>query len=199
MTKVQIRADTCRAHAQRCRAKAALIQHASLRDQFFDLAQTWESMADQIEELETLRRRLERELGQPNARPSHQAPSLERRIYRRGWAVAAFPVLLLDRPSCAIGPPARDRSFAPFGPWPAASYARSQRPFPCRLWLVRSPMTNVQIGNHVPRSVALASFPLLAQSGRGDRARRCPLLGVKRTLPRRASMSAYDPKRTLGD
>src|SRR5262249_25726159 len=34
--------------------------------------------------------------------------------------------------------------------------------------------------------------PLLAQSGHGDRAQRCPLLGVKRTSNRQASMSAND-------
>jgi len=37
--------------------------------------------------------------------------------------------------------------------------------------------------------------PLLAQSGHGNRAQRCLLLGVKRTSTRRCEMSAYDPKR----
>src|SRR5262249_54415531 len=37
--------------------------------------------------------------------------------------------------------------------------------------------------------------PLLAQSGHGDRAELCPLSGVKRTLPLRYGMSAFDPKR----
>ena len=36
----------------------------------------------------------------------------------------------------------------------------------------------------------------MAQSGRGDRPQRCPLLGVKRTSLGHASMSAFDPKRT---
>src|SRR6516165_6847417 len=38
--------------------------------------------------------------------------------------------------------------------------------------------------------------PLLAQSGHHDRAKPCPLLGVKRTLHRALRMSAFDPKRT---
>jgi hypothetical protein len=37
---------------------------------------------------------------------------------------------------------------------------------------------------------------LLAQSGNDDGARRCPLLGVKRTLLGRAAMSAIYPKPT---
>jgi hypothetical protein len=36
----------------------------------------------------------------------------------------------------------------------------------------------------------------MAQSGHHDRAAECPLLGVKRTSGRGASMSAFDPKRT---
>ena len=40
--------------------------------------------------------------------------------------------------------------------------------------------------------------PLMAQSGHHDRAERCPLSGVKRTLQTRPVMSAFDPKRTLG-
>jgi hypothetical protein len=39
---------------------------------------------------------------------------------------------------------------------------------------------------------------LLAQSGHGDHAQRCPLLGVKRTSAEHAGMSAFDPKRTFG-
>jgi hypothetical protein len=39
--------------------------------------------------------------------------------------------------------------------------------------------------------------PLLALSGHSASARPCPLLGVKRTSNRQASMSAYDPKRTF--
>src|SRR5215469_11404929 len=38
--------------------------------------------------------------------------------------------------------------------------------------------------------------PLLAQSGHCAAEFRCPLLGVKRTLPNRPPMSAFDPKRT---
>jgi len=37
---------------------------------------------------------------------------------------------------------------------------------------------------------------LLAQSGHPDALSRCLLLGVKRTSPGDASMSAFDPKRT---
>jgi hypothetical protein len=36
----------------------------------------------------------------------------------------------------------------------------------------------------------------MAQSGHADGAAECPLLGVKRTSDCRASMCAYDPKRT---
>ena len=39
---------------------------------------------------------------------------------------------------------------------------------------------------------------LLAQSGHSTVEFRCPLLGVKRTLPEPAPMSAFDPKRTFG-
>src|SRR5215470_5646943 len=39
--------------------------------------------------------------------------------------------------------------------------------------------------------------PLLAQSGHPASDFQCPLLGVKRTLPKRPPMSAFDPKRTL--
>jgi hypothetical protein len=80
MSKVQMRADSCRAHALKCRAEAAVVQHEPLRNQFLDLAQTWESMAQQIEELEALSRKLKRELEQPNAEPPYQAPLLERRM-----------------------------------------------------------------------------------------------------------------------
>ena len=38
--------------------------------------------------------------------------------------------------------------------------------------------------------------PLLAQSGHGNRAQQCPLLGVKRASHKRPRMSAFDPKRT---
>jgi len=38
--------------------------------------------------------------------------------------------------------------------------------------------------------------PLLAQSGHAGRGNECPLLGVKQTSGGRASMSAYDLKRT---
>jgi hypothetical protein len=37
----------------------------------------------------------------------------------------------------------------------------------------------------------------LAQSGHPDAHNQCPLLGVKRTLPEPAPMSAFDPKRTF--
>ena len=39
--------------------------------------------------------------------------------------------------------------------------------------------------------------PLLAQSGHSAAEFQCPLLGVKRTSDRGASMSAFDPKRTF--
>src|SRR5262249_61091313 len=38
---------------------------------------------------------------------------------------------------------------------------------------------------------------LLAQSGHGNPAQQCPLLGVKRTLLGHCGMSAFDPKRTF--
>ena len=41
-----------------------------------------------------------------------------------------------------------------------------------------------------------AECPLLAQSGHSATEFQCPLLGVKRTLPKRPPMSAFDPKRT---
>jgi hypothetical protein len=40
--------------------------------------------------------------------------------------------------------------------------------------------------------------PLLAQSGHGDGAEECPLLGVKQTWRFQSAMSAFDPKRTFG-
>jgi hypothetical protein len=49
-----------------------------------------------------------------------------------------------------------------------------------------------------PRSYnQVIECPLVAQSGHGDRAQPCPLLGVKRTSAAANPMSAFDPKRTL--
>src|SRR5215472_5823580 len=45
-------------------------------------------------------------------------------------------------------------------------------------------------------SCCTAECPLLAQSGHPHHTRRCPLLGVKRTLIGHGLMSAFDPKRT---
>jgi hypothetical protein len=39
----------------------------------------------------------------------------------------------------------------------------------------------------------------MALSGRFDRATKCPLLGVKRTLCGHRRMSAHDPRRTISE
>src|ERR1700761_942980 len=52
------RTDTCRAHARKSSENAKRAKSQASRKGFLDLAQHWESMADQIEELEGLRRRL---------------------------------------------------------------------------------------------------------------------------------------------
>jgi hypothetical protein len=51
-------AETCRAHAEKCRADAKLAKGERSRNNFFDLARHWESMAYDIEGLEALRQRL---------------------------------------------------------------------------------------------------------------------------------------------
>src|SRR5215469_14569753 len=52
---------------------------------------------------------------------------------------------------------------------------------------------NDQIVTLISRCTCDAGCPLLARSGRYDRADPCPLLGVKRTFGSRAAMSAFDP------
>jgi hypothetical protein len=58
MPGLDLRADACRAHAQKCRDEARGASDQRARDQFLDLAQQWETMALNIEELEILRQRL---------------------------------------------------------------------------------------------------------------------------------------------
>jgi hypothetical protein len=48
-----------------------------------------------------------------------------------------------------------------------------------------------------PKRLQLPFATKSAQSGHAGRARRCPLLGVKRTSEWLNAMSAFDPKRTL--
>jgi hypothetical protein len=48
-----------------------------------------------------------------------------------------------------------------------------------------------------PKRLQLPFATKSAQSGHPGRAQQCPLLGVKRTSGESASMSAFDPKRTL--
>jgi len=50
-----------------------------------------------------------------------------------------------------------------------------------------------------PRALLHLLRSPIGRSGHGDDARRCPHSGVKRTLTERASMSAFDPKRTSRD
>jgi len=58
MPNLVVRAKACWIHAKRCRAAATVATQEHGREQFLDLAQHWESMAREIEELENLRRRL---------------------------------------------------------------------------------------------------------------------------------------------
>ena len=58
MPQFHLRADACRAHAQKCRDDAGRASDQRVRDQFLDLAQQWETMAVNIEELEALTQRL---------------------------------------------------------------------------------------------------------------------------------------------
>jgi hypothetical protein len=58
MPRLELRAEACRAHAQKCRDGARLASDQRSRDQFLDLAQQWETMAVNAEELEDLRQRL---------------------------------------------------------------------------------------------------------------------------------------------
>src|SRR5262249_13194830 len=51
-------------------------------------------------------------------------------------------------------------------------------------------------GDRIATKLLQCMSPLLAQSGHPDDDSECPLLGVKRTSRRCASMSAFDPKRT---
>jgi hypothetical protein len=48
-----------------------------------------------------------------------------------------------------------------------------------------------------PMLRSIARCLLLAQSGHPETLNQCPLLGVKRTSPKRPAMSAFDPKRTF--
>jgi putative ABC transport system substrate-binding protein len=60
-------------------------------------------------------------------------------------------------------------------------------------------MAKERVGALVVLSDVICRLPLLAQVRHHERAERCPLLGVKRTSGGQASMSAFDPKRTLAN
>src|SRR6516164_6506075 len=55
-----------------------------------------------------------------------------------------------------------------------------------------------QLKTTIGRTQKGAQCPLLAPSRHHAAEFQCPLLGVKRTSDRDASMSAFDPKRTFG-
>jgi hypothetical protein len=55
---MKTQAEKCRAHAQKCRADAERAKSEHTRHHCLDLAQHWESMAYDIEDLEGLRQRL---------------------------------------------------------------------------------------------------------------------------------------------
>jgi len=57
--------------------------------------------------------------------------------------------------------------------------------------------TNEYFSRHRQSKRTASRCPMLALSGHGDRAQRCPLSGVKRTWIKRLVMSASDPKRTF--
>jgi hypothetical protein len=58
MIKTYPQADTCRTHARKCLAKAKLTLDNKWRAEFLELAQCWETMAKDIEQLELLRKEL---------------------------------------------------------------------------------------------------------------------------------------------
>jgi len=53
--KAPPRVETCRAHSLKCRDAAERATNKLARDRFLDLAQTWESMAHDIENIQALR------------------------------------------------------------------------------------------------------------------------------------------------
>jgi len=61
--KISPQAETCRAHALKCWVAAKRATHKLARDQFLELAQHWESMADDIENIQALRLSLEMKEG----------------------------------------------------------------------------------------------------------------------------------------
>jgi hypothetical protein len=50
------RADDCRARSRKCRAEALRVTDKAIRRQFADLATDWNAMAQDIEQIERMRR-----------------------------------------------------------------------------------------------------------------------------------------------
>jgi len=70
MPKIDLEADACRTHAEKCRAQASAAGGRNARDQFRDLAECWEGIARDIAELTALRERLRIEASaRPGALP----------------------------------------------------------------------------------------------------------------------------------
>jgi hypothetical protein len=77
----------------------------------------------------------------------------------------------------------------------AESHDAAAKPFERHPYLTIFPRDSVEVS---PADTERLGNLLMALGGPAGRAERCPLLGVKQTLCGGASMSAYDPKRTLG-
>ena len=61
------------------------------------------------------------------------------------------------------------------------------------LYVARLTVSAIANGDQIGCSLLQCMSPLLAQSGHRNSTQECPLLGVKRTSGRSASMSAYEP------
>lgn len=56
MSEATDRAKRCRARAQRCRASAALTSHDAAKEAFTQIANEWDSLAVEIEQIEIMRK-----------------------------------------------------------------------------------------------------------------------------------------------
>jgi hypothetical protein len=55
MPDMSARVQSCRAHADQCRARAALTDDEHVQDDFLRLAEQWSKLAREIEEIEQMR------------------------------------------------------------------------------------------------------------------------------------------------
>ena len=55
MSEATVRARNCRAHAEQCRAWSDLATHQGHRHEFMKVAEQWDQLAQEIEEIERIR------------------------------------------------------------------------------------------------------------------------------------------------